>query len=288
MRDTTIPNRRKDPINWPASLFIISMHVGAVVALFNFSWPAFAVAALMSWIGGGLGIAIGFHRFLTHRSFEAPKYVEYFLTICGAIGFQGGSIAWVAKHRLHHAHTDSDGDPHSPREGLWWSHWGWIMTGKSDSREVETLARYAPDLVKDRFHIWISKWFFVPQLVLVAILYLAGGWQFVLWGVCAPTVFTWNSAFLANSYGHTWGTRRFETRDNSRNSLWLGLISGGEGWHNNHHAHQASARHGLAWYEIDLNWYAIWAMKKLGLVKRVRLAKLPKKSAVAERSAIIE
>lgn len=284
MQEKTMLDRRKNPINWPISLFIISIHAGAVVALFNFSWPALGVAALLSWIGGGLGIAVGYHRLLTHRSFEAPKYVEYFLTICGAIGLQGGSIAWVAKHRLHHAHTDSDGDPHSPRRGLWWSHWGWIMTGRSDTREVETLARYAPDLAKDRFHLWISKWFFVPQLVLVAILYLTGGWQFVLWGVCAPSVFTWNSAFLTNSYGHTRGKRRFETCDNSRNSWWLGLISGGEGWHNNHHAHPGSARLGLAWYEIDLNWYAIWTLEKLGLVKKVRLADLSKRQPAPRRS----
>jgi stearoyl-CoA desaturase (delta-9 desaturase) len=282
-----MPERRKDPINWPISLFIISIHVGAVVALFNFSWPAFGVAALLAWIGGGLGIAIGHHRLLSHRSFEAPKYVEYFLTICGAIGLQGGSIAWVAKHRLHHALADSDGDPHSPRQGLWWSHFGWIMTGKSDNREVEALVRYAPELAKDRFHLWLSKWNFVPQLVLIAILYLAGGWRFVLWGVCVPVVYTWHAAFLANSYGHTWGRRRFETRDNSRNNWWLGLISGGEGWHNNHHAHPASARHGLSWYEIDLNWYAIWTMKKLGLVKKIRLVNLPKNSAeVRQRNAI--
>jgi stearoyl-CoA desaturase (delta-9 desaturase) len=277
-----MPAHCNDPINWPMSLFIVSIHVGAVVALFNFSWPALGVAALLSWIGGGLGVAIGYHRLLSHRSFDAPKYLEYFLTTCGAIGLQGGSIAWVAKHRLHHANTDTASDPHSPRYGLWWSHWGWIMTGKSDSREVETLARYAPDLAKDRFHLWMSKWNFVPQLFLVAILYSAGGWRFVLWGVCVPTVFTWNTAFLTNSYAHRWGKRRFETRDNSRNSLWLGLVSGGEGWHNNHHAHPASARHGLAWYEIDLNWYTIWAMKKLGLVKKVRLAELSRKSTEAK------
>ena len=276
MEGKNLRTRRREPINWPSTILIFSMHAGAIIALFNFTWPRFWVALLIAWIGGGLGIAIGHHRFLSHRSFEAPKYFEYFLSICGAIGLQGGSIAWVAKHRLHHAHTDTEGDPHSPRQGLWWSHWGWIMTGKSDTREVETLARYAPELVKDRFHLWMSKWFFLPQAILVAIFYTAGGWQLILWGICLPTAFTWNSAFLANSYAHTWGSRRFETRDDSRNSWWLGMISGGEGFHNNHHAHPASARHGLAWYEFDLNWYTIRGFELLGLVRKVRLAKLSK------------
>jgi stearoyl-CoA desaturase (delta-9 desaturase) len=285
MQDEMALDRRKTSINWATTLLIVSIHVGAVVALFNFSWPGLGVAALMAWIGGGLGIAIGFHRLLTHRAFDCPKVVEYLFTLCGALGLQGGSIAWVAKHRLHHAHTDRDGDPHSPREGLWWSHWGWIMTGTSDTREVEALARYAPELVKDRFHAWISKWFFVPQLVLATILYLAGGWRLVLWGVCVPTSYTWNVAFLTNSLGHYWGKRRFETRDDSRNSWLLGLMSGGEGFHNNHHAHPRSARHGLTWYEIDLNWYVIWALGKLGLVRNIKLAQLPEKSSATARAA---
>jgi len=288
MEDKIMPARRKDPINWAMTLFIISFHVGAVVALFNFSWAALAVAALLAWIGGGLGVGIAYHRMLSHRSFEAPKFVEYFLTICGAIGFQGGPIAWVAKHRMHHAHTETADDPHSPRHGLWWSHFGWIMQGKSDNREVESLLRYAPELAKDRFHLWISRWNFVPQLVLIAILYLAGGWQFILWGLCVRVVYTWHAAFLVNSYGHVWGRRRFETRDDSRNNWWLALLSGGDGWHNNHHAHPALARHGLAWYEIDTNWYTIWALKKLGLVKKVRLVKLPQRSVAAERTVIVE
>lgn len=289
MQDKVIPAHRTDPINWPMTLFIISLHVGAVAAFFNFSWAALGVAYLLAWIGGGLGIGVGYHRMLSHRAFEAPKLVEYFLTICGAIALQGGPIAWAAKHRMHHGHTETADDPHSPRHGLWWSHFGWIMQGKSDNREVESLLRQVPDLAKDRFHLWISRWNFVPQLFVIAILYLIGGWQFVLWGFFARVVYTWHVAFLVNSVGHVWGSRRFDTPDDSTNNWWLALLNGGEGWGNNHHAYPMSARHAMAWYEFDGDYYLIWILRKLGLVKNVRVARLQKKSTGSEANkAVIE
>jgi stearoyl-CoA desaturase (delta-9 desaturase) len=165
---------------------------------------------------------------------------------------------------------------------LWWAHLGWIIYGVSNNREDKFAERYAPDLAKDRFHVWISRWNFIPQIFLFAILYWAGGWQFILWGIFARVVFSWHAAFFLNSVAHRWGSRRFETHDDSRNNWWLALMSCGEGWHNNHHAHPASARHGLAWYEIDVTWYGIWAMNKLGLISKVRLAELPHKKAEAE------
>ncbi len=288
MRDELTINCRKNPTNRPMTLFMLSFHVGAVAALFNFSWSALGVAILMWWVTGSLGIGIGYHRLLTHRGFKTPKFVEYFLTLCGALALEGGPIAWVANHRLHHAHAERDGDPHSPRQGFWWSHMGWIVNGVSDHREVESLARHAPDLAKDRFHLRISRWNFMPQMVLFGILYWAGGWQFVLWGICVRVVFSWHATCFVNSAAHVWGSRHFETPDDSRNNWWVALMTFGEGWHNNHHAHPAAARHGLAWYEIDINWCGIWTLEKLGLVKKIRLVRLPKRSAVAERSAIME
>ncbi len=271
-------NPNKKPINWPITIFMLSFHVGAVIALFNFSWSAFGVAILMIWIAGGLGITIGYHRLLTHRAFKTPKYVEYFLTICGALALEGGPISWVARHRLHHARAESDDDPHSPRHGLWWAHLGWVVNGVSDHSEVQSVARHAQDLAKDRFHVWISQWNFVPQLLLFGILYWAGGWRFILWGICVRVVYCWHVTGIVNSLGHAWGSRRFETPDNSRNIWWAALMTFGDSWHNNHHAYPASARHGLAWYEIDINWYLIRAMKRLGLAWDVRLARPPKES----------
>ncbi|MBK9317308.1 MAG: fatty acid desaturase [Acidobacteria bacterium] len=271
LNEQTIDHHRK-PINWPITIFMLLFHIGAIAALFNFSWPALGVGVLMWWIAGSLGIGIGYHRLLTHRGFNTPKFVEYFLTLCGTLALQGGPIGWVATHRVHHANTEQDGDPHSPREGFWWSHMGWIVNGQSTHSEVVKLNRYVPDLTKDPFLHWLSKWSFVTQIPLMAVLYWAGGWPFILWGVCLRVVFSWHATCFVNSAAHVWGSRGFETRDDSRNNWWVALMSFGEGWHNNHHAFPAAARHGLAWYQIDVNWYSIWVMKKLGLARNVRLA----------------
>jgi sn-1 stearoyl-lipid 9-desaturase len=277
-------NPHKKPVNWPITIFMLLFHVGAVVALFNFSWEALGVSVLMVWVTAGLGISLGYHRLLTHRAFTTPKVVEYFLTICGALALEGGAISWVARHRLHHARPDQDDDPHSPRHGLWWSHLGWVVNGESDHSEVQSLTRYAQDLSKDRFHLWLSRWNFVPQIFLFGILYWAGGWQFIWWGVCARVVYVWHATGFVNSLGHVIGSRRFETPDNSRNIWWLALFTFGENWHNNHHAHPASARHGLAWYEIDLSWYVVWTMKKIGLFRKVRVAESPERSSGAGKT----
>jgi sn-1 stearoyl-lipid 9-desaturase len=277
-------NPRKKPVNWPITIFMLMFHIGAVVALFNFSWEAFGVSVLMIWITAGLGISMGYHRLLTHRGFTTPKAVEYFLTICGALAMEGGAISWVARHRLHHARAEQDDDPHSPRHGLWWSHLGWVVNGESDHSEVQSLTRYAQDLAKDRFHLWLSRWNFVPQILLFGILYWAGGWQFIWWGICARVVYVWHVTGFVNSLGHVIGNRRFETPDNSRNIWWLALFTFGENWHNNHHAHPASARHGLAWYEMDISWYVIWTMKKLGIIRKVRVAERPERSSGAGKT----
>src|SRR5262249_602435 len=157
---------------------------GAVVALFNFSWAALGVAVLMICITAGLGISIGYHRLLSHRAFKTTRAVEYFLTICGALALEGGPISWVPRHRLHPAPAEPDDAPHSPRHGIWWAHLGWVVNGVSDHSEVESVMRHAQDLAKDPFHLWLSQWNFVPQLFLFGILYWAGGWQFIWWGIC--------------------------------------------------------------------------------------------------------
>lgn len=269
---------RRTGFNWGVTLFLIAFHVGAVAALFNFSWSALILSIFLWWVAGSLGIGIGYHRLLTHRGFKTPKPVEYFLTLCGTLAMEGSSVAWVATHRIHHAYTERDGDPHSPRHGFWWSHMGWILEGRSMQRNSEATARYTQDLLKDSAHVWLMRWHYLTTLALGIGLYAIGGWQFVLWGICLRIVFSWHTTWFVNSAAHVWGSRRFETRDDSRNLWWVALVAFGEGWHNNHHAHQASARHGLAWYEVDINWYGIWVMKKLGLAKDIRLVALPKSS----------
>lgn len=275
-------NFRQDGFNWGVAIFMIVVHALAVIALFDFSWTALAVAVFLWWLAGSIGIGIGYHRLLTHRGFKTPKWFEYFLTFCGTLAIEGGPIAWVATHRIHHAYTERDGDPHSPRHGFWWAHIGWIFEGHSLDRNIVATVHYAQDLAKDKYHVLMTKWHFLPQVLLGVVLYAIGGWQFVLWGIFVRVVFSWHATWFVNSAAHVWGSRRFETRDDSRNLWWVALIAHGEGWHNNHHAHPSSARHGLAWYEIDVNWYGIRILHKLGLVTELRLASLPGAAAKSE------
>ena len=266
-------------LNWVTATFMALFHLGAVAALFFFTWKAFFVACFLWWVSGSLGIGMCYHRLLTHRGYKTPKWVEYLMTVCATTALEGGPIFWVATHRIHHQYSDEDGDPHSPRDGKWWAQMGWIITGKSMHHDTTTLARYVPDLAKDKFHVWITKYHYVPMIVMGVVLFAVGGLPFLLWGVFMRTTVGLHATWLVNSVTHTWGSRRFATHDRSTNNWWVAtFFTFGEGWHNNHHAHPVSARHGLTWYEIDFNWYGIWALKKLGLARhiyRVRLSKLP-------------
>ena len=262
----------EQPVERVTTFFMILFHVGAGAALFMFSWKALALATLLWWIAGSLGIGMGYHRLLTHRGYKAPKWVEYVLTICGTLALEGGPIAWVATHRVHHQNTDKEGDPHSPRDGGFWAHTGWIITGKAMHNKSQELLPYVPDLRKSNFHVWISKWHWVPITILGLILLVSFGWQYVMWGIFFRTVIGLHTTWLVNSATHMWGSRRFPTNDTSRNSFWVAMLTFGEGWHNNHHAHPQSPRHGLAWYEFDLNWYGIQALCLVHLAWDLKLS----------------
>ena len=267
---------RPGKLNWTTAFFMGMFHVGAVVALFYFSWKALALLIFLNWVSGSLGIGMGYHRLLTHRGYKVPKWVEYFLTTCATLALEGGPIFWVAIHRIHHARSDKEGDPHSPRDGRWWSHMGWILGGQSRHHDTKALARYVPDLASDPFHRVISRFHYVPMILLAAVLYALGGLPFVLWGIFLRVTVGLHSTWLVNSATHMWGKRRFSTTDRSRNNWWVALLSFGEGGHNNHHAHPTAARHGLAWYEVDVNWYGIRTLQALGLAKDIKLTKLPR------------
>lgn len=269
--------------NWMTTLIVVGLHLGAVAALFTFSWPALIATAVLWWISLSWGIGMGYHRLLTHRSYHCPKFLEYFLTICATLALEGGPIFWVGTHRLHHQRSDQEGDPHSPRDGGWWAHVGWILCGQTSHNQTELLARYAPDLARDNFHRRLNAYHFVPIFVLGAILFAIGGWSMFLWGTFLRITVGLHCTWLVNSATHMWGGRRFGTRDNSRNNWWVALVTFGEGWHNNHHAHPTSARHGLAWYEVDLTWMQIRLLQLVGLIKRVKIAKIT--TRIADREA---
>lgn len=251
---------------------MILFHVGAIAALFMFSWTALICAVVLWFIAANMGIGMCYHRLLTHRGYKCPKWLEYMMAVGATLSLEGGPIFWVAVHRAHHQLSDHEGDPHSPTEGGWWAHIGWILCGVSMHAESATLAHYAPDLAGDRFYLWLSKYHWVPMVVVAGALYAIGGWPCVMWGIFLRVVLALHATWLVNSATHMWGSRRFETRDQSRNSWWVAMLTGGEGWHNNHHAYPVSARHGLAWYEFDQNYICIWLLEKVGLIWDVNVA----------------
>jgi len=271
-------------INWITTVVMVLFHVGAIAALFCFSWKNLAAFAITYFFAINVGIGMAYHRLLTHRGYRVPRWLEYFLTACGTMALEGGPIFWVATHRVHHQNSDHEGDPHTPRDGAWWSHAGWIISGRALHSETALLGRYAPDLTRDKGHVWLSKFHWLPltvtgiaQLILGAALAPAGhifygAVSMLLWGTFLRVTLGLHATWLVNSATHLWGSRRFDTRDDSRNNWWVALMSGGEGWHNNHHAHPVSARHGLAWYEIDPNYWGIWLLAKVGLATKVRVA----------------
>ncbi len=267
-----------------ASAFVV-FHVLAVVALFNTTWQAVVVAAALHWMCIGWGIGLGYHRLHTHRSYKTPKLVEYFFAICGTLTLQGGPVFWTALHRIHHQHSDKHGDPHTPRDGKWWSHMLWTIFGEELHRDTEIMGKYAPDLMKDRFYQVLTRWHWVPLVVLGLSLFAIGGVPWVLWGVFLRVVVGLHCTWLVNSATHLWGSRRFNTSDDSKNSFLVALITFGEGWHNNHHAHPRSARHGMTWWEVDLTWMQLRVMQWLGLAWDVQV---PSAAQIAHKSLSVE
>jgi stearoyl-CoA desaturase (delta-9 desaturase) len=247
--------------------------VQAIAAFFSFTWTNLIVAAVLYWVAVGLGISMGYHRLHTHRGFKTPLLFEYFLAVCGTLTLEGGPIFWVAIHRLHHQHSDEPLDPHSPRVSGFWSHLGWVLFGEAHHNDTALMSRYAPDLGHDAFYRWLTTYHWVPLTVLGFALLAIGGWPLVNWAIFLRVVVGLHATWLVNSATHLWGHRRFQTRDDSKNSWWVALLTFGEGWHNNHHAHPTSARHGLAWYEFDPTWVELRLLRAVGLVWNVRAAR---------------
>jgi stearoyl-CoA desaturase (delta-9 desaturase) len=281
VNDFGTPSNQK--VNWSVALVMAIFHLGALAALFVFSWQLFITTVFLYWLTTGLGISMGYHRLHTHRSYKVPIGLEYFFAVCGALTLEGGPISWVATHRMHHQKSDLPGDPHSPRDGAWWAHAGWLLTGKTNHSNTKAMSKYAPDLAKDRFYVWLNNYHWVANVVFALLLLAIGGIPLVLWGIFFRITFGLHATWAVNSATHMWGRRRFATRDDSRNNWWVALVTFGEGWHNNHHAHPTSARHGLAWYEFDPSWILIKILKLFGVAKSIRVANVT--SALAEREA---
>ncbi len=229
-------------------------------------WP-FVVAFGVAY-GFGLSVTIGYHRYFAHRSFGTSRAFQFLLALGGCLAIQKGPLWWVATHRLHHRHSDRPDDPHSPVQGgFWHAHVGWMFASDTlfiDYAVVKDLRKY-PELV------WLDRLWLVPGIMFAGLCYLTMGWAGVVIGYCMPLVLMLQATYAVNSICHLFGSRRFETPEQSRNNLWVALLTHGEGWHNNHHHAPYSARHGFAWYEFDLSYQVIRVLALLGVVWNVKL-----------------
>jgi stearoyl-CoA desaturase (delta-9 desaturase) len=259
-------------IDWPVSLWLISLHVGALFAPFTFTMPGLILALVLHWVTGGLGICLGYHRLFTHTSFKTYRPVRWMLALIGGLAGEGGVDDWVSIHRAHHAMSDQVGDPHSPRDGKWWSHMLWIGRARPDRDEFNK--RWAPDMSRDPVLSFICRRFLSSHIVFGLLILggatWCGGLQFgasvTVWAIfvrlCAVLHVTW----MVNSVTHMWGYRNYETTDDSRNNWLVALLGYGEGWHNNHHAYPRMANHGHRWWEFDVTYRTIRACALVGLV----------------------
>jgi fatty-acid desaturase len=244
-------------IDWIVLPWMIVMHAGFLAAPFFFTWPALAACVLLHWMTGSLGVTMGYHRFLSHKSLKLIAPARFFSLLCGSLSGEGSPLCWAATHRLHHQRSDQVGDPHSPNDGEFWSHMGWLLVKRDPFQRAVLYRRFVPDLLQDRMLQFFEKTYFWWQVATGVILYAIGGVPMVLWGLCARMVLMYHSTWFVNSATHIWGYRNYETRDLSRNLWWVAVLSYGEGWHNNHHAHPHSARAGHKWWELDPTFWAI-------------------------------
>jgi fatty-acid desaturase len=279
-------------IDWVFASGIIGIHAAALLALFPyfFSWTGVLLIPLGYYVFGTIGINICFHRLLTHRSFVVPRWLERALVVIGVCAMEDTPAMWVATHRRHHQYSDEQPDPHSPLVSFLWGHLLWGMVKNNDLKRLELFDRYARDVMRDPFYAWLERnngsWIIVGASW--CLFFLGGfavelalggtteqaiqfGSSLLVWGVFVRTVATWHITWSINSVTHLWGYRNYETRDSSRNNFIIGLLANGEGWHNNHHAHPGSARHGHKWWELDIGWLTIRTLMLLGLATKVQL-----------------
>lgn len=263
--------------------------LAAIALLWTVGWMGWLYLGLLlgGWILTGLGITVGFHRLLTHRSFETYSWVRAFWMMLGALSVEGSPLVWCAVHRRHHEHSDSHGDPHSPRlsgkgwwnaaRGLVYAQFGWLFTRYWTEPELQ---RYVPDLLEEKlllrvdrlYYLWVIASLAIPTAIVgLATLSWHGALLGLIWGGLVRIFMTHHITWSINSVCHVFGRRTYATTDQSTNNLLCGLLGLGEGWHNNHHAFPTSARHGLAWWQFDLSWLVIRAMQSCGLAWDVRV-----------------
>lgn len=276
----------------------LSSTLAACILPFYFYSTSSIISFLIFYTLTGLGLTLGYHRMFAHQAFQVPKWFEYVIAIFGYLAIQRGPIFWTAMHRMHHKYTDIPGkDPHTPKEGLWHVHFGWIQRRRRDIWDQEIYKRQAMDLYKDKFYRWMDHESndYLINFILIGLAFVLGGFIgsekpfdfynamcFLVWIGILNRVALLQAFGLINSVCHIWGSRPFVSTQNqtSTNNFLVALIIFGEGWHNNHHAFPKSARQGFRWFQIDVAWYVIWFFKKIGLAKKVYI---PDKDLVRQR-----
>ena len=251
---------------------LVILHLGTLLAFIpaTFSWSGVIVAVVLCHLTGGIGLSLGYHRMLTHHGLRVPRWLNYTIATLGILAMEGDPITWVGTHRRHHAHSDSSGDPHNGRRGLPWSHMQWLYKPNVDRPTPDELHRLTPDLYGDRYYRFLERSNIYWQIGMGALLLVLGGWSWVIWGMFVRVIFTIHVTGMVNSVAHNYGYQTYRTGDHSRNNGWVAMLTWGDGWHNNHHAFPASARHGLRWFEFDVTWITICALRAIGLAKDVR------------------
>jgi stearoyl-CoA desaturase (delta-9 desaturase) len=273
----TAPDRTTSKLSraegWWARHFIVTesaywgLHVACLLGLWVTPGVGDLALLAVTFFGRMFGITAGYHRYFAHRTFKTSRGFQLLLALLGCSAIQKGPLWWPGHHRSHHAHADQPGlDLHSPAEGLWYAHQGWVFDRRWDATPLDGIRDFAryPELV------WLNRWHPVPGILLAAACYAIGGLSGLIWGFVVSTVVLWHATYTINSLAHVWGSRRYDTPDTSRNNPWLALLTMGEGWHNNHHHYCASTRQGFRWWEIDATYYLLRGFQALGLIWDIR------------------
>jgi stearoyl-CoA desaturase (delta-9 desaturase) len=275
-------------IDWQHAFWVILYHALALLAFspWFFSWTGVVVCIVSTVWFSLFGICIGYHRLLSHRSFICPKWFERYLAVVGVCCVQDTPARWVAVHRWHHQHSDTQPDPHSPLVTFLWSHLGWVFFENKELARLKIYEHYAKDILRDRFYLWIERnaghatIIFVSWAAFFSGGFLAGlligstmadalqlGASILVWGVFVRTVLVWHQTWAGNSVTHLWGYRNHQTNEHSRNNIWLAIVTHGEGWHNNHHADPRSVSLWHRWWEVDFTYLVIRCLAKVGLAR---------------------
>ncbi|MAK65848.1 acyl-CoA desaturase [Methylophaga sp.] len=278
----------EDGIDWLRVIPFLVLHL-ACLAVFFVGISAVAVLmAVALYLIRMFAITAFYHRYFAHKSFKTTRPVQFLFALIGASATQRGPLWWAAHHRQHHRHADQPADPHSPKQGFFWSHMGWFLSGKHYQADYKLI----PDWQRFSELRWLDRYDLAVPVLLALALFILGvlleknfpgsgtsGWQMLVWGYFISTVVLLHATLLINSMAHCLGKKRYQTADESRNNLFLALLTLGEGWHNNHHHYPASARQGFYWWEVDISYYILKLMQKSGLIWDVRTVPLHKRES---------